>query len=57
MTQESRVQIDQEYNDIERMIDDLYGMAKNYGATHENQIQTIILLRRKIFDQKIRLFQ
>jgi hypothetical protein len=57
MTQEKTQQISRDYSDIERMIDDLYYMAKNKGAANENQIQTILLLRRKVFDQKILLLQ
>jgi len=52
MTQENKQQISRDYNDIERMIEDLYCMAKNKGASYEKEIKTILLLRLKVFDQK-----
>jgi hypothetical protein len=57
MTQEYKQQISRDYSAIERMIDNLYSMAKNKGAANENQIQNILLLRRKVFDQKIFLLR
>ncbi len=52
MTQEQKLQIDRDYRDIEHMIEDLYSMAKNKGASYENKIKTILLLRLKVFEQK-----
>jgi|GEM_PF-2612727 len=57
MTQEKTQQISRDYSDIERMIDDLYRMAKNKGASYENEIKAILLLRRKVFDQKVLLLR
>lgn len=52
MTLEHKQQINRDYSDIERMIEDLYSMAKNKGASYENEIKTILLLRLKVFEQK-----
>jgi hypothetical protein len=57
MTQEHKQQISRDYSDIERMIDDLYCIAKNKDAANENEVNAILLLRRKVFDQKVLLLR